>query len=228
MAAHVGADRATVVTISVHDTAEAGTASTQSMGDALQRASAAAPTAQPGEVPPTPVEQRAVALRYGERLDPQLLAGANGVVIAGGITPEYVAACAPAAETIRELIGSGVPYLGFSAGASIAAERALVGGWRIGDVAVGRERVSEGIDEVTVTQGLGLIDLTVEAHTAQWGTLSRLIAATEAGLTDAGLGIDEDTALVVGTGALVVLGAGSVWKVRRTETGVHVSTMGAA
>ena len=47
-------------------------------------------------------------------------------------------------------VAAGVPYLGFSAGAAIAAEAALVGGWRIGDVPVSPEEASEELDEITV------------------------------------------------------------------------------
>ena len=67
----------------------------------------------------------------------------------------------------------------------------------------------------------------MEVHAAQWGTLSRLVAATEAGLIDGGLAVDENTALVVGEGALGVVGAGSVWRVSQADGGVLVSTFGA-
>ena len=80
-----------------------------------------------------------------------------------------------------------MPYLGFSAGAAIAAERALVGGWRIGGVAVSPEEASEGLDELTVAPGIGLVDVAIDVHVAQWGTLSRLVAAVEAGLVEGGL-----------------------------------------
>ena len=55
-------------------------------------------------------------------------------------------------------------------------------------------------------QGIGLLDVSIDVHAAQWGTVSRLIAAAEAGLIDGGLAIDEDTVLVVGEGGLVVSG----------------------
>lgn len=151
----------------------------------------------------------------------------DGIVIGGGLTPAYLAAVAPIAGEIRRQVAAGVPYLGFSAGAMIAAERAIVGGWRIGGVEVSREEWSEGLDEVTIEHGIGLLDVTVDVHAAQAGTLSRLIAATEAGLIEGGLAIDESTALVVGEGALSVVGAGSVWRVSQSDNGVLVSTSGA-
>jgi cyanophycinase len=93
----------------------------------------------------------------------------------------------------------------------------------IGGVAVSPESAAEELDEVTVLEGIGLIDV----HAAQWDTLSRLVAATEAGLIDGGVAIDEATVLIVGTGALQVRGAGSVWKVTGGAAGVSVSTLAA-
>ena len=63
---------------------------------------------------------------------------------------------------------------------------------------------------VELGEGLGLVDLAVDVHAAQWGTLTRLVAATEAGMVRGGVAIDEHTALVVGEGALTVLGRGGL------------------
>jgi cyanophycinase len=151
----------------------------------------------------------------------------DGIVIGGGRTPAYRELLEPHFGELRRQIAAGVPYLGCSAGAAIAAERAIIGGWRIGGVAVTPEATSEGLDEVTVAPGIGLVDVAIDAHAAQWGTVSRLIAAVEAGLVEGGLAIDERTALVVGEGGLGVAGDGSVWRVLPGESGVVVSTMGA-
>jgi cyanophycinase len=66
--------------------------------------------------------------------------------------------------------------------------------------------------------------VTVEAHAAQSGNVSRLIAATEAGMIEGGLAIDDNTVLIVGTGKLSTAGSGSVWSVSQAEAGVVVST----
>ena len=173
------------------------------------------------------VETRRTVLAPGDTAALTALGAVDGIVIGGGVTPDYLAAVLPIAGEIRRQVSAGVPYLGFSAGAMIAAERALIGGWRIGGVEVTPEQVSEGLDEITLAQGIGLLDVTVDVHAAQYGSLSRLIAATEAGLVDGGLAIDENTVLVVGEGALRVLGAGSVWRVSQADGGVLVSTIGA-
>jgi cyanophycinase len=162
----------------------------------------------------------------GEEADPSLLSGIDGLLIGGGLTPAYLEAVLPIVEEIRLLVSDGLPYLGFSAGAAIAADSAIIGGYRIGDVPVGPEEIGEDLDDVTVAEGLGLVDLAVDVHAAQWGTLARLIAATEAGLVSGGVAIDEDTVLIVGDGTLEVRGTGSVWRVTPGDDGVVVATLG--
>ena len=174
-----------------------------------------------------PHDVRLTALAHGDLATLLAVADVDGILIGGGVTPDYLTAVLPIAGEIRRQVSGGIPYLGFSAGAMIAAERAVVGGWQIGGVEVSPEDGSEGLAEVTVLPGIGLLDVTVEVHAAQRGNLSRLIAATEAGLIEGGLAIDENSALVIGEGALAVVGSGSVWRVSQSEGGVLVSTFGA-
>jgi cyanophycinase len=154
-------------------------------------------------------------------------ADVDGILVGGGLTPVYRELLEPHFVELRRQVADGVPYLGFSAGAAIAAERAVVGGWRIGGVTVSPEDASEDLDELTVAPGIGLVDVSIDVHVAQWGTLSRLVAAVEAGLIEGGLGIDEHTALIVGDGGLRVAGHGSVWRVLPAESGVMVGSIGA-
>jgi cyanophycinase len=168
----------------------------------------------------------------GESFETAVLSEIDGLAVAGGVTPHYLHAVEPLVDQIRLLVSDALPYLGYSAGAMIAADRALIGGWRIGGVPVCPEGWNEGLDEVTVAEGLGLVDLTIDVHAVQAGTLARLIAAAEAGFVTAGLAIDEDTALIVGEGALEVRGTGSVWRVIGAEDTegdqfVSVATIGA-
>ncbi len=176
-----------------------------------------------------------VAAAEGEALPADALAAdgapVDGIVVGGGLTPAYLDAVAPHADAIRAHVVAGAPYLGFSAGAMIAPDHALIGGWRIGGVEVCAEDNAEDLDDVTIVPGLGLVDVTVDVHAAQWGNLSRLVAAVESGLLDGGVAVDEDTVLVVGQGGLVVGGRGNVWRAVRTgdgdeaATGVMVSTL---
>ncbi|WP_448809431.1 Type 1 glutamine amidotransferase-like domain-containing protein [Agromyces bauzanensis] len=172
-------------------------------------------------------EPHVTAVDHDGSVPATAFAEVDGILVGGGLTPVYRELLEPHFGELRRQVASGVPYAGFSAGAAIAAERALVGGWRIGGVPVSPEDASEDLDELTVAPGIGLVDVSVDVHVAQWGTLSRLVAAVEAGLVEGGLGIDELTALIVGQGGLRVAGHGSVWRVLPAESGVLVSTIGA-
>lgn len=167
------------------------------------------------------------SVRYGGILESVALSNIDGLLIGGGHTPSYLEAVAPVTNEIRLLVSDGLPYAGFSAGTAIAADRAIIGGWQIGGVAIAPEDTGEDLEELTIVEGLGLVDLAIDVHAAQWGTLSRLIAATEAGLVDGGVAIDEFTALIVGDGELQVVGSGSVWRVTPDDNGVLVGTLGA-
>ncbi len=177
--------------------------------------------------PAGPFDVHVTAVAHDGDVPASAFADVDGIVVGGGLTPRYRDLIEPHFGELRRQVATGVPYLGFSAGAAIAAERALVGGWRIGGVAVAPEATAEDLDELTVAPGIGLVDVAIDAHVAQWGTLSRLVAAVEAGIVDGGLGIDEDTVLIVGEGGLQVAGRGSVWRVLPADQGVLVSTIGA-
>ncbi|HEV7742827.1 MAG TPA: Type 1 glutamine amidotransferase-like domain-containing protein [Pseudolysinimonas sp.] len=155
----------------------------------------------------------------------EVLNDIDALVIGGGMTPDYLAAVEPIMEEIRLLVADGLPYLGFSAGSMIAADRAVIGGYRIDGVQVCPEETGEDLEEVTIVEGLGLVDLAIDVHAAQWGTLGRLVAATEAGLVSGGVAIDEFTALVVADDGLSVVGAGSVWRVLDDPAGVIVGAL---
>ncbi len=163
----------------------------------------------------------------GVPIEPAAFADADGIVVWGGLTPAYRRSLEPSFGEVRRLVASGVPYLGFSAGAAIAAETAIVGGWKIDTVEIGTEEAAEDLEQLTVEPGIGLIDLAVDVHAVQWGSVSRLIAAVESGAVDGGVAIDEHTALIVGEGPLRVAGRGSVWKVTPDTGSVRVSTVGA-
>ncbi|MEA2295611.1 MAG: cyanophycinase [Solirubrobacteraceae bacterium] len=140
------------------------------------------------------------------------LAGAGGVYVAGGWTPGYQeAVCSH--EFATALRDSGLPYAGFSAGAAIAPGLALVGGWRFEAVAVCDEDAGEGLDELDVRPGLGLVPFAVDVHATQWGTLTRLAHAVAGGLVPGGVAVDEHTCVEVRGGELTLHGSGSAYRV---------------
>ena len=144
----------------------------------------------------------------------------------GAAVEDVRAGLEPVFGELRRLVAGGVPYLGVSAGAMIAAEGSLGGGSRIGGVVVSPEDPGEVGYELEIEAGIGLVDVAIEVHVAERGMLSRLVAAVESGMVAGGLGIDERTVLIVGDGGLRVEGKGSVWRVVPTEGGVLVSTIG--
>ncbi len=162
---------------------------------------------------------RPLLVPEGGLLDPARLAGLDGVLVAGGLTPAYATAMAPAAEVVRAMVRSGCPYLGFSAGAAVAAGRALVGGYRWEGRVVSAEDNGEECDELTVVDGLGLVDLAVDVHAAQWGTVTRLLAAVATGLVTSGVAVDEGTVLVLREDPPRVAGRGHAWWVEPAGDG---------
>lgn len=212
-AAGAGRDRPTIAVISLHPEAQDKAAA---LGELLVEAGTG-----------TAIEVRLTAGSPDQPIGLGAIADVDGIAVGGGIVEEVRAGLEPVFGELRRQVIAGVPYLGVSAGAMVAAEGSLGGGSRIGGVVVSPEEPGEPGAELEIETGIGLVDVAVEVHVAQRGMLSRLVAAVESGLIAGGLGIDERTALIVGEGALRVEGTGSVWRVLPTEGGVLVSTIGA-
>jgi cyanophycinase len=145
-------------------------------------------------------------------------------VVGGGPTPAYCDGLDKAGEMVRTVVSRGVPYLGFSAGAMVASQAALVGGWRLDGRDVCPEEWSEGLEHVTLRQGLGLVPFTVDVHTAQAGLLGRAVSLVGSGRVDRAVAVDEDTCLALTDWmTTVVSGGGSVWSVVASGAGPSVS-----
>ncbi|MET3807650.1 cyanophycinase [Nakamurella sp. UYEF19] len=156
----------------------------------------------------TPCRPSPVLVPIGSTLDPAQMEGADALLVCGGLTPAYAAALDPVRDELTEWLGDR-PYCGFSAGACVAADVALTGGWSLDGRPLIPEDSGEDLDEVALARGLGLVPFLVDVHTAQWGTLPRLIAAVgRAGTT--GVAIDENTVLSVLDGVVSVAGLGHV------------------
>jgi hypothetical protein len=211
-ARHTGRAQPRIAVISLHPEAEEKAAA---LGELLAEAG----TGPAIEVHLTPGQP-------GEPIGLNAIADVDGIAVGGGVVEDVRAGLEPVFGELRRLVAAGVPYLGVSAGAMIAAEGSLGSGSRIGGVVVSPEDPSEAGDELEIEAGIGLVDVTIEVHVAQRGMLSRLVAAVESGMVPGGLGIDERTALIVADSGLRVEGEGSVWRVLPTEHGVLVSTIG--
>ncbi|MDP9364983.1 MAG: hypothetical protein M3Q10_12290 [Chloroflexota bacterium] len=163
-------------------------------------------------------------------LRPEDVAGANGILVGGGLTPAYHEAIVPTADAwLPSLLERGVPYAGFSAGAAIAPARAIVGGWKLrrggADLVVCAEETSEDREQVDVRPGLGLVPFAVDVHASQWGTATRLLHAVRAGLVPEGWAVDEDTMLEVGDNVVAVHGLGGAYRVRPAGDGLSVEIL---
>lgn len=177
----------------------------------------------------TPCEVATVPLRRGGSVEPGVFDGVDAIVVGGGPTPVYLAGLRPAAAAIRRAVQAGAPYLGFSAGAMIAPEKAIVGGYRLRGVEVCPEESSEGLGEVELREGLGLVPFAVDVHAAQAGTLGRAVAAVVHGMVDKSVAVDENTALVLPHAdprEQRVIGAGNCWLIRGPGPKATVSVLG--
>lgn len=147
----------------------------------------------------------------------------TGIFVGGGATPLYQEVLCRDGSLSDYIRGRGIPYGGFSAGAAIAAECAVVGGWKIREaereIAVVDRECSEDLEWLTVTDGLGLVPFSVEVHASQWGNLARLIHVVDQRLVEGGWAIDEDTMMEVDDSSIRVRGAGQVYHVERAGPG---------
>lgn len=160
---------------------------------------------------------RPVVVSEGRPLTPADIADCAGVFVAGGLTPLYATLVVPAREAMADL-----PYAGLSAGAAIASARAIVGGWRVGELQVCSEDAGEDLDELAVVDGLGRVPYAVDVHAAQWGTVTRALQAVRLGRVEEAWAIDEHTALVLDGAEQRVLGTGAAHHLTRSGDGVLV------
>lgn len=172
-------------------------------------------------------ELRPVWLVGDDTAWPESFEQLGGLVVAGGWTPGYLDALAPKAKQIRQAVRRGVPYLGYSAGAMVIAKHAYVGGWRLGERALVQPEWGEGLDQLDVRDGLGIIGQLVETHADAARTEGLVITALEQHLARSAVSIDEHTCLVLepSTGEVRVDGAGWVRFFERSHGEVFVQTM---
>lgn len=139
------------------------------------------------------------------------LEGAAGVFFTGGdqlrITSQI--GDTPLERSLRSRFEAGLLIAGTSAGASVMSETMLVKG-------SGSE--SHRIGDLHMSPGLGLLsDVIVDQHFAERGRFGRLLGAVAHNPRLIGLGIDEDTAVIVEGRTGRVVGAGAVYVVDAEE-----------
>ena len=108
----------------------------------------------------------------------------------------------PLHEALRRKYEAGAVIAGTSAGAAMMANSMIIGGSSEGNPRFGSVEMAPGMDFCT-----GVI---IDTHFSQRGRHGRLLTAVAHYPQDIGLGVDEDTAMVVGDGKFEVIGAGAV------------------
>src|SRR4051812_26373945 len=107
-------------------------------------------------------------------------------------------------DAIRKFYEGGITLAGTSAGTSCMSETMLVGG-------AGDESHKVG-NSLLMAPGLGLMtNVIIDQHFAERGRIGRLLGAVAQNPRILGVGIDENTAIVVQNGRFRVLGAGAVY-----------------
>ncbi|MEA2512211.1 MAG: cyanophycinase [Thermomicrobiales bacterium] len=159
------------------------------------------------------VEVLDVKARPDANADPalELLGGASGIFITGGAQDRLVSLLVGtlSMERIRLRNAAGVVVAGTSAGASIVAGHVMLGGTGL---AGNSNDASARKAMVEVVAGFGLLqDVVVDQHFSQRGRMGRLLSAFAANPGLVGIGLDEDTAVLIDReGTLEVLGSGMV------------------
>lgn len=135
------------------------------------------------------------------------LEGARGVFFTGGDQGRISSQIGDTvvARRIREIHATGGLIAGTSAGASVMSETMLVRG---------PSGESHRIGDLHMAPGLGLIrGVVIDQHFAERGRIGRLLGAVAQDPRVLGIGVDEDTAIVVEGEAFEVIGRGGVYVV---------------
>lgn len=138
-----------------------------------------------------------------ERL--RIFEGAAGVFFTGGdqLRISSQIGDTPIEQRVREIHRAGGVIAGTSAGASVMSDTMLVRS---------EGQASYRIGELAMAPGLGLVrDVVIDQHFAERGRFGRLLGAVAHNPRILGVGIDEDTALVVEGRDSQVIGSGAVY-----------------
>lgn len=135
----------------------------------------------------------------------QLLSDAAGLFFTGGdqLRISSQIGDTPIEEMVRDIHRRGGVIAGTSAGASVMSETMVVRG---------SSAESHRIGDLNMASGLGLVpDVIIDQHFAERGRIGRLLGAVAQNPRILGIGIDEDTAIVVEKDRCRVIGSGAVY-----------------
>jgi cyanophycinase len=144
----------------------------------------------------------------------RIIEQATGIFFTGGDQSRIVDFIrgTPLDKAIHKRHESGAVIGGTSAGAAMMPDEMIVGGASVSNPSV---------DAVSMGPGMGFLPgIVIDQHFAQRGRLGRLLAALVLQPAVLGLGIDEDTAIIVNGDEFEVVGQGAVTVVDET-TATH-------
>jgi cyanophycinase len=149
-----------------------------------------------------------------ETHDPEKVAlfdGAAGVFFTGGdqLRISSQIGDTPIEAKVREVLARGGVVAGTSAGASMMSETMLVRG---------SSQESYRIGDLHMAPGLGLVrDMIIDQHFAERGRIGRLLGAVAHNPRVLGVGIDEDTAIIIEGARMKVVGRAAIYVVDGAE-----------
>lgn len=135
----------------------------------------------------------------------EIMDGASGVYFTGGdqLRISSQIGDTPFERRVIDIYKQGGVIAGTSAGASAMAEVMLVRG---------QNNESYKVGELHLAPGLGLVpNVIIDQHFAERGRIGRLLGAIALNPRILGIGIDEDTAIVVRDNIFTVVGRGAVY-----------------
>ncbi len=141
----------------------------------------------------------------------RILQEATGIFFTGGDQSKIVDLIkdTPLDEAIHKRYEAGAVIGGTSAGAAMMPDEMIVGGASVSNPSV---------DAVSMGPGMGFLPgIVIDQHFAQRGRLGRLLAALVLQPAVLGLGIDEDTGIIVNGDEFEVIGSGAVTVVDESE-----------
>lgn len=134
-----------------------------------------------------------------------LLANAGGIFFSGGdqLRISSLIGDTPFEIGVRQIYENGGVIAGTSAGATAMGETMLL---------KGGNSVSCKIGDIHMAPGLGLMpNVIIDQHFAERGRVGRLLGAIAMNPRILGIGIDEDTAILVSGDTFEVIGSGAVY-----------------
>jgi len=147
----------------------------------------------------------------------RMVRGASVVFFTGGDQLRLTSQLgdSPVFQALEKLLAQGGTVVGTSAGAAAMPATMIISG---------AGETSNAISALGMAPGLGLIDdVVIDSHFAERGRMGRLLGAVAQNPRNLGLGIDENTAIVVHQGKnFQVIGTGAVYVV----DGSHISFSG--